>query len=75
LKSDSAPVRGDLAHEPADLDLLELTQRRRTACGRKLVVVETLWAVIFLDWSGEDLNSNLLHLASKLFDSRSSMEL
>jgi len=32
-------------------------------------------AVIFLDWSGVDLSSNPLHPASKLFDSRSSMEL
>jgi len=32
-------------------------------------------AVIFLDWSGVDPRSNPLHPASKLFDSRSSMEL
>jgi len=32
-------------------------------------------AVIFLDWSGVDLSSNPLHPASKLFDSRSCMEL
>ena len=31
--------------------------------------------VIFLDWSGVDLSLNPLHPASKLFDSRSSMEL
>ena len=31
--------------------------------------------VIFLDWSGVDLSSNPLHPASKLFDSRSSIEL
>ena len=31
--------------------------------------------MIFLDWSGVDLSSNPLHPASKLFDSRSSMEL
>jgi len=31
--------------------------------------------VIFLDWTGVDLSSNPLHPASKLFDSRSSMEL
>src|ERR1700735_4173910 len=32
-------------------------------------------AVIFLDWTGVDPSSNPLHPASKLFDSRSSMEL
>ena len=32
-------------------------------------------SVIFLDWSGVDLSSNPLHPASKLFDSRSSLEL
>ena len=31
--------------------------------------------MIFLDWSGVDLSLNPLHPASKLFDSRSSMEL
>ena len=31
--------------------------------------------VIFLDWTGVDLSSNPLHPASKLFDSRSSIEL
>jgi len=38
-------------------------------------VVKAAAAVIFLDWSGVDLSSNPLHLASKLFDSRSSIEL
>jgi hypothetical protein len=37
-----------------------------------LVIFKT---VIFLDWSGVDLSSNPLHPASKLFDSRSSLEL
>ena len=31
--------------------------------------------VIFLDWSGVDLSLNPLHPASKLFDSKSSLEL
>ena len=31
-------------------------------------------AVIFLDWSGVDLSSNPLYLASKLFNSKSSLE-
>ena len=34
-----------------------------------------LTPVIFLDWSGVDLSSNPHHPASKIFDSRSSMEL
>ena len=32
-------------------------------------------AVIVLDWSGVDSGSNPLHPASKLFDSKSSLEL
>ena len=31
--------------------------------------------VIFLDWTGVDLSSNPLHPASKLFDSKSSLDL
>ena len=38
-------------------------------------VMLALELVIFLDWSGVDLSLNPLHLASKLFDSRSSIEL
>ena len=34
-----------------------------------------LAAVMVLDWSGVDPGSNPLHLASKLFDSKSSLEL
>ena len=39
------------------------------------VFLTQFWSVIFLDWSGVDLSPNPLHPASKLFDSRSSMEL
>ena len=35
----------------------------------------TLVSVMELDWTGVDSGSNPLHLASKLFDSKSSLEL
>jgi len=38
-------------------------------------VTEEFWAVIFLDWSGVDLALDPLHPASKLFYSRSFLEL